>query len=369
MRRGLETYFRFDWPLLLAVGILTVIGLLTIYGINISLQTEDFFQFKKQLVAVLIGFFLVFVMVFIDYRQLRFWALPIYALGAFMLTAVLFFGQSIRGAKSWFVFGSLSFQPVEAAKIALAVFLAFYLSRFAHKRIGWMPLAGSALAAGLYAGLVMLQPDFGSALVMLVIWLAAVIFVGLPRRGALLLAACAVIGGLAMWALVLQPYQKARLTSFIFPTSDLRDTGYNMAQARIAIGSGGWLGKGIAEGSQSRLRFLPEASTDFVFSVLGEELGLLGVLIVLGVYGTLLYRLVKIAERSEDAFPQILLVCLLAYLTFHFVINAGMNLGLLPVTGIPLPFISAAPSSVIGSFLAIALAQAVAVRRGPAAFR
>jgi rod shape determining protein RodA len=369
MRRGWETYFRFDWPLLLAVSILTVIGLLAIYGINISLQIEDFFQFKKQLVAVFIGFLLVGAMVFVDYRQLRSWALPIYVLGALMLTTVLFFGHSIRGAKAWFVLGNLSFQPVELAKISLAIFLAFYLSQYAHKRIGWLPLAGSALATGLYAGLVMLQPDLGSALVMMVMWLVAVIFVGLPRRGAWLLAASAIIGGLVMWTLVLQPYQKARVTSFIFPTSDLRDTGYNVAQARIAIGSGGWLGKGIAEGSQSRLQFLPEASTDFMFSVLGEELGLIGVLIVLGVYGTMLYRLVKIAERSEEAFPQILLVCLLACLTFHCVINVGMNLGLLPVTGIPLPFISAAPSSMIGSFLAIALAQAVAVRHGSASFR
>ncbi|MFH2231625.1 MAG: FtsW/RodA/SpoVE family cell cycle protein [Patescibacteria group bacterium] len=369
MRQSLETYFRFDWMLLLAASVLTVIGLLAIYGINISRESADFFQFKKQIVAALFGLFLVFTFVLLDYRQLRSLALPLYGLGAALLVAVLIFGTSIRGTKAWFVIGNISFQPVEIAKISLAIFLAFYLSRYAHKRISWVSFFGSGLATAIYAGLVMLQPDFGSALVMIVIWLAAVSFVGLPRRAWLLICLTSVVGGIFMWTAVLQPYQKDRIISFVQPSGDVRGAGYNVAQARIAIGSGGWFGKGIAEGSQSRLHYLPEASTDFVFSVLGEELGFFGVILVLSLYALLMFRFVKIAEGSCDAFPQILLVCLMAYLMFHLMINVGMNLGLAPVTGIPLPFISAAPSAVIASFITIALAQSIAVRRQPATFR
>ncbi|MFH1078590.1 MAG: FtsW/RodA/SpoVE family cell cycle protein [Patescibacteria group bacterium] len=369
MRRSLDLFIHFDWSLLLAATTLTVIGLLSIYGIGISNGTADLFQFKKQLIAATIGLALVFGAVFLDYRQIKPFALWLYGAGAAILVAVLVFGSTIRGMRGWFIVGRLSFQPVEVAKVAFAIFLASYLSRHAHKRLGWIPFIGSGVAAAGYVGLVMLQPDLGSAFVMIAMWFVTVIFVGLPRRAWVLLLIGAATAGTLLWTVGLKPYQRDRLISFVQPTADPRGAGYNVMQARIAIGSGGLFGKGIGEGSQARLRFLPEASTDFMFSVLGEELGFVGLGIVLALFGLLLVRFIRIAETSADPFSQILLVALVANITFHLIVNAGMNLGVMPVTGIPLPFVSAAPSSLLVAFVIIALAQSVAARRQPAAFR
>ncbi|MFH1973149.1 MAG: FtsW/RodA/SpoVE family cell cycle protein [Patescibacteria group bacterium] len=369
MRRSLDIFIHFDWTLLLAATTLTVIGLLSIYGIGISIETGDLFQFKKQLVAATIGLALVFGVIFVDYRQIKPFALWLYGAGAALLVGVLVFGSTVRGMRGWFMIGRLSFQPVEIAKVVLAVFLASYLARHAHKRLGWVPFVGSGLAAAGYVGLVMLQPDLGSAFVMIAMWLVTVVFVGLPRRAWILLLVGAAAAGTLLWTVGLKPYQRDRLISFVQPAADPRGTGYNVMQARIAIGSGGLLGKGIGEGSQARLRFLPEASTDFMFSVIGEELGFVGLTIVLTLFSLLLLRFLRIAETSADPFAQILLVALVANVTFHLIVNAGMNLGVMPVTGIPLPFVSAAPSSLLVAFITVALAQSVAVRRQPAAFR
>lgn len=363
MRRGFELFVRFDWTLLLAATTLTIIGLLAIYGIGITRDASDFFQFQKQLVSALMGWGLVFAAVFLDYRHIRPFAIPLYGVGAFLLAGVLFFGETIRGTRGWYVIGRLSFQPVEIAKVLLAVFLAAYLSRHIHKRLGWIPLLGSGAATAVYVGLVMLQPDFGSAIVLVMIWLSAVVFAGLPRRAWLLLFVTVLTAGTLLWTVGLKPYQRARLVSFVNPAADPRGAGYNVAQARIAIGSGGIFGKGLGEGSQSRLRFLPEAATDFVFSVIGEDLGLVGISIVLGLFGLLLYRLLRLAMSAGDPFAQVLLVTLMALLAFHLLVNAGMNLGIMPVTGIPLPFVSAAASSLIVAFIMVALAQSIAVRR------
>ncbi len=363
MRRGMELLYRFDWTLLLASTALTVIGLLAIYGIGVSRDGSSFFQFEKQLVAAILGWALVFVTMFVDYRHIRSFAFPLYGIGAVLLTGVLIFGQTIRGTRGWFVIGNVSFQPVEIAKVLLAIFLAAYLSRHVHKRVGWTALVGSGLATGLYVGLVLLQPDFGSAVVIVVMWVIAILVAGLPRRAWMLLFGGMAIAGTLLWTVGLKPYQRARLVSFVNPAADPRGAGYNVTQARIAIGSGGVFGKGLGEGSQSRLRFLPEASTDFIFSVIGEDLGLVGITIVLVLFGVLSQRLLLIARLSEDPFAQLLLLCIVALTGFHVLVNAGMNLGVMPVTGIPLPFVSAAASSLVVAFLMIALAESIAVRR------
>lgn len=362
-------FLHLDWALLLAATSLSIIGLLSIYSIGISRDVPDLFQFQKQVLACVIGMVIVFGFAFFDYRQLRAFVLPLYGVGAALLVAVLIFGTTIHGTRGWFVIGRLSFQPVEIAKILLALFLASYLSRNAHKRLGWIPFFGSIAATGGYVGLVLLQPDLGSAAVMFIMWLVTVLFTGLPRRAGLLMLLGAVIVLPLLWSYGLKPYQRTRLVSFLDPAADPLGAGYNVAQARIAIGSGGWFGKGLGEGSQSRLRFLPESSTDFAFSVIGEELGYVGVMVVLALFLLLSIRMVRIAGTAPDAFAQLLLVALLSIILFHLLENAGMNLGMMPVTGIPLPFISAAPSSVIAVFVMIALAGSIAVQRQPAAFR
>ena len=361
MKRWLTLYTRFDWGLLLAVLTLSAIGLLAIYGMNVSRGATDFFQLKKQVIAVLLGLAAVLLIPLLDYRHIRSFSLPLYLATAAVLFAVLVIGTTSRNAGRWFVVGSFSFQPVELAKLSLAVFLAGYLGRHAHKRLSWVALAGSGVATALYVGLVLLQPDFGSAMVLVVMWLAAILFCGLPRHAWWIMLVSLVAVSALVWTVGLRQYQKDRITSFLDPSVDPLGTSYNVTQARIAIGSGGFFGKGIGEGSQARLRFLPEASTDFMFAVLGEELGFTGIVFILGVFGYLLYQLLHIARQSDDAFAGLALVLIAAFILCHVIVNAGMNLGLLPVTGIPLPFLSAAASSVVIMYLTIGFAESIAV--------
>ncbi len=369
MRPGLERYLRFDGPLLFSAVTLTCFGILALYGIAISRESSDFLQFKKHIIAAVIGFGVIAASAFLDYRQLRSLALPLYISGIVLLLSVLIFGETIRGTRGWFVVGQISFQPVEIAKIILAIYLASYVSRYTHKRMGWVTFVGSGIATFVYIGLVMLQPDFGSAAVMLAMWFAVILFAGLPKRAFVILISSFLVLAIGMWQFVLAPYQQDRIRSFLDPGADPRGAGYNVTQARIAIGSGGWFGKGLAEGSQSRLHFLPEASTDFIFSVIGEELGFAGIVLLLALFALLLFRFIRIAEQVPDPFAQVLLIALLAFLAFHLLVNAGMNVGIMPVTGIPLPFLSAGSSSLLAAFIAVALAESIATQRTPAAFR
>ena len=211
--------------------------------------------------------------------------------------------------------------------------------------------------------LVLFQPDFGSAMVLFVIWGILALFAGVPRHAWLIIPfAFLLVGGLT-WSFALEPYQKARIESFLNPELDPRGSGYNAIQARIAIGSGGLFGKGIGEGSQARLRFLPAAATDFIFAVIGEELGFVGVVFILSLFGLIMFRFIRLGYESEDEFASLLLIGLGSIFLVHMSVNAGMNLGIMPITGIPMPFLSAAASYLLVSFLAVGLAESVAVRR------
>ncbi|MDQ7815152.1 MAG: FtsW/RodA/SpoVE family cell cycle protein [Patescibacteria group bacterium] len=360
MDRWLKVFSRYDWSLMFTSLMLVVIGFLSIYGINLS-QATDFFQFKKQLLAVGLGLVAMVAISYLDYRHIMMSGWLVYAFGFILLILALIVGKSAHGGGRWFVVGSLSFQPVELAKVTMAVFLASYVSRHSHKRMNWTIFIGSGVALLGYLIPVLLQPDFGSGMVLLAIWGATVVFCGLPRRAWWILFITALVSSTLLWNFGLKPYQRDRLVSFVDPAADPLGAAYNVTQARIAIGSGGFFGKGIGEGSQARLRFLPEASTDFMFAVVGEELGFLGLLLVLGLFGYVMWRMLRIGMQSSDAFGGILAVAFCAFILFHLLVNAGMNLGLMPVTGIPLPFLSAAASSIVTMFIVIGLVQSVAV--------
>ncbi len=361
MKRYIEVFANYDWSLLMAAMALSALGLLAIYGINISGGDSDFFQFRKQLIACGLGLGLALGAAFVDYRHIKTLSLPIYLAGIVMLVAVLLIGTTSRNAGRWFVIGAISFQPVEIAKVMLGVFLATYLSRYVHRRLTWPTFIGSLVVSLPYFVLVLLQPDFGSAMILIALWISIILFSGLPKHAWWILLLLMVSLGSLFWTVGLRPYQKDRVLSFLHPAADPYGAAYNVTQARIAIGSGGWLGKGIGEGSQARLRFLPEASTDFMFAVLGEELGFVGLLIVLLLFSFIFYRFIRIAMASADAFAGILLVGLVSIIALHLIINAGMNMGLLPVTGIPLPFASAAASSLISMFVIIGIAESIVV--------
>jgi rod shape determining protein RodA len=368
MRPFFKLFERFDWTLLTAALTLTTIGLIAVYGIGISQEEAGLFTFNKQFIAMILGVSSVLGLVWLDYRHLRSFGLLTYLAGAFLLLAVLLFGHTINGTQGWFRIGGLSFQPVEVAKLTLTIYLAALYVRYEHGQSSWRTFLMSAFATGGYLVLVMLQPDFGSAMVMLGTWLLMSLFAGWPRRAWIILPLLALLFGGLAWSFVLKPYQKDRVANFLNPNTDLRGSGYNAAQARIAIGSGGLFGKGIGEGSQARLRFLPEASTDFMFAVIGEELGFAGVTLVLCLFLLIIFRFLRLAYEAEDDFAALMLVGLASIFLIHVLENAGMNLGVMPITGIPMPFVSAAASSLVVAFVSLGFAESVAVRRKSVSF-
>ncbi len=346
---------RIDWLLVGSLFVLTTLGLLMIYGIGTSYEIASLLQFRKQLIAVLIGLVGMAALMLWDYRRLRSYGLVAYIIGFLLLAGVLIFGTEVRGTQGWFRLGTVGVQPVEIAKVLFALFLASYFYQQVHKKLDWITFLGSFFAMSLYVGLIMLQPDFGSAMVVLFIWLVGIAFAGLSKKTWALLIGASLTTAYIAWSFLLAPYQQDRITSFLNPEADPLGAGYNVIQAETAIGSGGWFGKGIGEGSQSRLRFLPEASTDFMFAVMGEELGFIGLAVIMFLFGVLLLRILFVGYQSRDVFVQTFSVMIAGMFGLHILINAGMNMGIMPVTGIPLPFASAAASSLVAGYIAIGI--------------
>ncbi len=340
---------------------LLAIGLLMIYGIGSSSNEPTFFQFQKQLVALVIGGAALIGLALMDYKQLRSLGTVVYILGFLLLVAVLIFGTPVRGTQGWFKFGSISIQPVELAKVAFAISLASYFSKHVHLKLNWISFFGSFLAMLGYVIPTLLQPDFGSAMIIVAMWFIAVAFAGLRSRTWILLLVAGLATAFLVWTYGLQPYQKDRLMAFMDPQIDPLGAGYNVIQAQTAIGSGGILGKGVGQGSQSRLRFLPEASTDFMFAVIGEELGFVGVTLVLSLFGVLIVRTIWIGYKSRDMFAGTYCVMIAGMFGLHILINAGMNMGMMPVTGIPMPFTSAAATSLVSGLVALGIVESVAL--------
>lgn len=352
---------RIDWVLFLSAVVLSGLGLLAIWSVDLAQDPGDFSNFKKQLVFVVAGALLTLVFAFLDYRALRSMSRLLYILGALLLIAVLFFGITVRGTRGWFGIGSFTFQPVELVKVILILILAKYLSERAHI-IDMKVVLNLGLLTGLYVGLTMLQPDFGSALVLLIVSSGMFILTNVPRRyivAGILIAALAFTLG---WVFLFKDYQKARLISFLNPQSDPFGRGYNIRQSVIAVGAGGIFGRGLGEGSQSQLRFLPEAQTDFIFAVLAEQLGFVVVLLILAAYGVLLWRLVFIAKRITDGFALFCISGFFIVVALQMFLNIGMNIGILPIVGLPLPFVSLGGSALLSNFLLLGIIQSIHIR-------
>jgi rod shape determining protein RodA len=297
-----------------------------------------------------------------DYRAFRAYSKLLYAGVIALLLVVLVTGRAVRGSTAWIhVFGG-AIQPVEFAKLALVLALARFFSKHMGEAGRWRPFMISGVWLLALAGLVMLQPDLGSAVILVVIWLTLLFFFGASKRQWLLLIG----GGLALaataWFAFLSPYQKARVETFLNPAADPLGSGYNVRQSIVAVGSGQVAGRGIGLGSQSQLNFLPEQYTDFIFSAIAEELGLLGSATILVLLGTMLYRLVIIARRSEDDFGTLVALGLAGWLGVQAFINLGGALGLLPLTGLTLPLVSAGGSSLIAVLVSLGVAQSIALR-------
>jgi rod shape determining protein RodA len=352
---GIDTrrYVRnFNWPLAIAPLLIAILGVLCIQSANLH-NPDAYAEYKKQLLFIVLGIPLMFGFSFVDYRTWRRWAPALYVINLLILLFILRGGHSALGAQRWIQLGPLQFQPSEPAKLILAISIAFVLCRNTYDRIQdlWKPL----LAAAIPALLILKQPDLGTSLVIGAI-LTVQLFFGLPKFGDFLIYAMAVVtaGAAAVGTnAVLKPFQKARLLVFLNPHADPQGAGYNLNQSKIAVGSGEWFGRGLHQGTQTQLNFVPEHSRDFIFTVLAEEFGFLGALALVVLYGVLLYGGIRTMIVARDRFGFLLAAGIVAMLFFHILVNIGMTIGIMPITGIPLPFMSYGGSAILTDFAAV----------------
>lgn len=361
MRSVLIHLKKLDWVLISVAILLVGTGLLSIY--SSSLGKGDFSNFKKQLIFFGVGFFLMLLLSFFDWRALRdnpYLILILYFLCLLFLAGLFFFGPEIRGAKSWYKIGPVSFDPIEFTKIVLIILLAKYFSM----RHVEMYRIRHILLSGFYvlipAILIFCQPNLGSALILIALWIGILIISGIRLHHFLILIFCFILIFILAWNFVLKDYQKARILSFIQPQlSDPLAIGWSQLQAKIAIGSGGLFGQGIGKGSQTQYGFLPEPQTDFIFAALAEETGLIGVTVFFFLFSILIWRILKIALLVQTNFPRLFVSGLNILLISQIFINIGMNIGLLPIIGIPLPLSSYGGSNLIATFLGLGILQSI----------
>lgn len=352
---------KLDWILIISVFLLASIGLLSIY--SSSRGKGDFLNFKKQSVFLIIGIFLMFLISFFDWRNLRedpYFILILYFLCLVLLIGLFFFAPKIRGTKSWYKLGLISLDPIEFTKIVLIILLAKYFSVRHIEMYRFIPILISGLYTLIPSLLVFFQPDLGSVLILLFLWIGILIISGIKIRHFLVLAFVGLIIFIFSWSTILKGYQKERILSFIQPQlSDPLKIGWSQRQAKIAIGSGGLFGQGIGQGSQTQYGFLPEPQTDFIFSAIAEEMGLVGVSILLSLFSILLWRIFKIATVSQTNFSRFFAVGFGLLFISHIFIHIGMNIGILPIIGIPLPLISYGGSSLIATFIGLGISQSI----------
>ncbi len=351
-----------DWMLFASVVLLSLFGLVMLYSLTLNVANPDVASFHQQILFAVVSIVVFFFAMLLDYRYYRSYGWVLFAVGVVSLLGVLFFGTEIRSAKSWFVLGSLTFQPVELGKVLLILFFAKYFSDHARDLTRFRHLAVSGAGTAVYLILVMLQPDFGSALILLGLFLAVAIFVNVRRLHLVLLLLILIIVSVIAWEFMLQDYHRSRILAVVSPSHVSLQQRYNVEQATVAVGSGRLFGRGLGLGTQSQLNFLPEQKTDFIFAVVAEELGFMGAAALLGLYGFLFFRLYKIATRCRDEFGVYIVVGVGAAIFIQMGMNIGMNLGLFPVAGVPLPFVSYGGSSLLSLFLAIGIVESVVIR-------
>jgi len=349
-----------DWVLIGLLLVNSVIGIVLIYSSS-HYQTGNFFV--KQILWLVISLGVLFLVLSIDYKILVDLSPYAYILVMVLLAALLIFGRVIAGAKSWVRLAIVGGQPSELAKVVIVLVLARIFAEYRRTYVSLEFAALSGAAVLLPIAVVGLQPDLGTAISFLPIFLASLILAGLNKRTMALLLILVIAAGFLGWNLFLKDYQKQRLTTLVNPGQDPRGAGYHVLQSKIAIGSGGLTGKGFRKGTQIQLRFLPARHTDFIFSVLGEEFGFLGVFIVLSAYFAFLARMFKSVGKSRDRAGMYVIFMVACLLTFQFLLNVTMIIGLFPITGVPIPLLSYGGSSLLTTFIAVGLVVNVKMRR------
>ncbi len=349
-----------DWVLFFSTLLISLAGLVTMNSFQVTdvggVASQSYF-FNRQIIWLSVTIGLFFLASQIDWRFLRrskviVW---LFSLSCLLLMLLFIIGHTAKGAQSWFNFGGFSFQPSDPIKIVLILLLAKYFSR-RHVEIRHIRhLIVSGVYAGILCFFVLMEPDFGSAIILFAIWFGMVLVSGISKKHLLTVI---LIGALAfggMWAFVFKPYQKQRILTFIHPLADVRGAGYNAYQSTIAVGSGQVMGKGIGYGTQSKLQFLPEFETDFIFAAFAEEWGFVGVTLLLMLYGILIWRILANAMLGASNFETLFGLGLVVLFMVHIIIHMGMNIGLLPVTGTTIPFMSYGGSHLLAEYLGLGI--------------
>lgn len=357
----------FEWPLILVSLILAGVGLGMIFSATAPMGEAGKSYVFRQMTWCSLGLVLVAVFLLFDYHLLERWAVWLYVIVIVTLLAVWGVGKVTAGSRRWIDLGLMRFQPSEFAKLAVVIIFAKYFQhRVGRGDLEPLDLVRPLLILAIPMGLVLIQPDLGTAGVIFLVAISMILFTGISKRtmlwaGGLALAVIPVIGLFS--DRLLMEYQRQRLVTFLHPDYDPLGSGYHIIQSQIAIGSGGVLGKGFLHGTQNQLMFLPVKHTDFIFSILAEEWGFIGCAIVLTLFTALFMRGLAVAGRARDGFGALLAFGCTAVVFWHVTINVGMVMGLLPVVGVPLSFLSYGGSSLLSSFLVVAILINVSMRR------
>jgi len=341
-----------DWGIFVPAMLLSLAGLVTMNSFS-----GDQYFFIRQSIWILVAVIFFFVGAFIDWRFLRRTrvVVSIFLVTIFVLLLLFAVGHVVKGAESWFHLGFFAFQPSDPAKFVTILILAKYFSRRHVEIANIRHVLVSSIYAFIIFLLVFLQPDFGGAAIIFLVWFGMVFVSGISKKHLIILMGVCAVVWVGLWFLVFQPYQKARIENFIHPLSDIRDSGYNAYQSTIAVGSGQIIGKGIGQGSQSKLRFLPEFQTDFIFAAFAEEWGLIGSSLLLIICAVLLWRILGIAAMGASNFESLFALGIFILFSIHIGIHAGMNMGFLPVTGITFPFMSYGGSHLVTEWFALGM--------------
>lgn len=346
---------RFDWALIIALVPILAWSLFTLKAVE---GTSDYF-FTRQVVWIAIGLAIMFGISSVDWRLFSNSGviIALYAFLVLVLGLLLIGGSRVKGAASWLDLYVASFQPAEAVKLALILLLAKYFSRrhIDIARIRHIIISGAY--AFIPAFLIFLQPDLGSAIIVVAIWLGMTLVAGIRLRHLAILTVLGVAAAVIGWTMVLAPYQKDRIATFLDPALDPQGAGYNAVQSVIAVGSGSLFGKGVGFGSQSRLQFLPESETDFIFAAFVEEWGFVGAVLLMLALGVFIWRVLAIGFSSPSNFTKLFAVGFSIMIMVQVTIHAGMNMGLLPITGITFPFLSYGGSNLVMLFLGVGMLQ------------
>lgn len=351
-----------DWIIFGSAFLISVVSLITLYNFG-----GDQHFFTRQLIFLGISVVFFFVVSSIDLHVLKNTHIGLYAylflIGILMVLFIL--GHTVKGAQSWFSFGAFAFQPTDLMKIATVIVCAKYFSRrhveikrFKHILISFVYMLIPFV-------LIFLQPDFGSAIILFCIWFGMVLLSGLSKKHLMIFFVIGLSLFTLLWSFVFKEYQKNRIRNFVNPTLDIKGTGYNAKQSLIAVGSGQVLGKGIGHGTQSRLHFLPEYETDFIFAAYAEEWGFIGTVSLILLYGLLLMRIGFIALHASNNFEILVALGITVFFLSHMIVNVGMNIGIMPITGITLPFMSYGGSHLLAEFIALGMIGSIYRTRRP----